>query len=191
MARLITYCNATMENEENRIIIFSQWDSLLHLIGDTLNECGIKNVYVKGNVHQRNKAIDKFKTEENIRVIMLSLEHAASGINLIEATHIILMDPVAGTKEEASAIESQAVGRAHRQGQTKQVIVVRMIIKNTIEYEYYLRNTQNSTRLLDTFNVNQETPSMVRTRSVPTLLANTPPNLVKSGSIKDLIINSP
>ena len=53
-------------------------------------------------------------------MIMLSLENAASGTNLVEATHIILIDPVAGTKEQAQAVEAQAIGRAHRMGQDKQ-----------------------------------------------------------------------
>ena len=59
--------------------------------------------------------------QENVRVIMLSLEHAASGTNLVEATHVILIDPVADTKERAVAVESQAIGRAHRMGQDKKV----------------------------------------------------------------------
>jgi hypothetical protein len=50
-------------------------------------------------------------------------------------------DPMTGTKEEAQAYENQAVGRAQRQGQTKPVTVVRFVIKNTIEHEYYVRNT--------------------------------------------------
>lgn len=45
-----------------------------------------------------------------------------------------------GTKEQAQAYESQAVGRAQRQGQTQPVTVVRFVIKNTIEHEYYVRN---------------------------------------------------
>jgi len=52
---------------------------------------------------------------------MLSLEHAASGTNLTEASHIILIDPVAGSKAEAFSTEQQAIGRAHRMGQHKQV----------------------------------------------------------------------
>jgi len=55
---------------------------------------------------------------------MLSLEHAASGTNLTEATHIVLMDPVAGTQAEAVSIEQQAIGRAHRMGQNRQVRLI-------------------------------------------------------------------
>lgn len=58
---------------------------------------------------------------KDTRVIMLSLEHAASGTNLTEASHIILIDPVAGSESEAFSIERQAIGRAHRMGQNKQV----------------------------------------------------------------------
>jgi len=58
-------------------------------------------------------------------VIMLSLEHAASGTNLMEATHIVLMDPVAGTPAKAVSVEQQAIGRAHRMGQNKQVTYAR------------------------------------------------------------------
>ncbi len=54
-------------------------------------------------------------------------------------------DPMTGGKEEAQAYEQQAIGRAQRQGQTKPVTVVRFIIKNTIEYDLYLRNVSQST----------------------------------------------
>ena len=54
---------------------------------------------------------------------MLSLDSAASGTNLVEATHVILLDPVAGSKEKSIDIEMQAIGRAHRMGQNKRVII--------------------------------------------------------------------
>jgi len=73
---------------------------------------------------------------------MLSLENTASGTNLTRATHVILCDPVAGTKAHAAATEAQAIGRAHRQGvkRNRKLKVVRFIIKDTIEEELYLRN---------------------------------------------------
>ncbi|KAJ3036998.1 hypothetical protein HDV00_002130 [Rhizophlyctis rosea] len=137
MARLIQYIN---QHADGRFIVFSQWDSLLHKVGETLKDEGVPNVFVQGNIHVRSAAIRKFKTDEQNRVVMLSLENAASGTNLTEATHVILMDPVAGTEEEARAIESQAIGRAHRLGQTKQITVVRFIVRDTIEEQLYQRN---------------------------------------------------
>ena len=74
---------------------------------------------------------------------MLSLDKAAAGSNLMEATHVVLLDPMVGTKKEAQAYESQAIGRAYRQGQKNQVTVVRFIIRNSIEHELFLRNTED------------------------------------------------
>lgn len=71
---------------------------------------------------------------------MLSLEKSASGLNLIEANHVVLLDPMDGTVEEARAFEVQALGRAHRQGQDQKVNLVRLVIKNSKEEELYLRN---------------------------------------------------
>ena len=70
-------------------------------------------------------------------MLLLSLAHSASGTHLAVATHIILVDPVVGTKEEAQATDSQAIARAHRLGQDKPVIVVRFIVENSIEQADY------------------------------------------------------
>jgi len=56
---------------------------------------------------------------------------------LTEATHIFLLDPINGSQEKVKATEDQAIGRAHRLGQKKQVRVFRMIIKDTIEEDIY------------------------------------------------------
>jgi DNA repair protein RAD5 len=155
MGKLIEICKRITNNKNNRIIIFSQWDRLLHLIGNTLKENKIKNTYVKGNVYQRNNAIDNFrgindkKKNNNIQVIMLSLENAASGTNLTEATHIIFTDPIIGTIEEKSAIENQAIGRACRIGQDKQVKVIKLIIKDTIEEKIFNNNTNNNIQVIN------------------------------------------
>jgi DNA repair protein RAD5 len=144
MGRLITMCKQIFNDPNARIIIFSQWERLLLAIGRTLKENKINNVYCRGNVHQRNSTIKAFKDGirdgKETKVIMLSLEHSASGTNLTEATHIIMMDPVDGTKEEIKAIEGQAIGRAARMGQTKQVKVIRMITKGTIEEDIYKKS---------------------------------------------------
>jgi hypothetical protein len=50
------------------------------------------------------------------------------------------LDPVRGSKQEAQAVELQAIGRAHRQGQTKQIYIVRFVVRNSIDHRVYLRN---------------------------------------------------
>lgn len=128
-------------------IIFSQWDDLLKKVGDVLDEYGIKNVFCKGNVWQRDKAIREFNANDDIKVIMLSSESAASGTNLTKAENVILLDPVYGTYEYRRNTEWQAIGRAYRMGQTKPVNVVRLIVKNTVEEQIYNMNKDEETKV--------------------------------------------
>lgn len=136
LANLIFY----IRNTNEKCIVFSQWDALLKKVGDVLDTYGIKNVFCRGNVWTRDKAIREFTNNENIRVIMLSSDGAASGTNLTAATKVILLDPVYGTYEFRRNTEWQAIGRAYRTGQTKKVSVVRFVIKDTVEEEIYNQN---------------------------------------------------
>jgi SWI/SNF-related matrix-associated actin-dependent regulator 1 of chromatin subfamily A len=132
-----------LKNTDKHAIIFSQWDDLLRKVGDVLDDYGIKNVFCKGNVWQRGKAIKEFNSDKDVKVIMLSSESAASGTNLTKAELVILLDPVHGTYEYRTNTERQAIGRAYRMGQTKQVEVVRFIVRNTIEEDIYKLNKED------------------------------------------------
>jgi SNF2 family DNA or RNA helicase len=136
LANLIYY----LKKIDDHVIIFSQWDDLLRKVGTVLDEYGIRNVFCRGNIYQRDKAIRTFNNDDKIKVIMLSSESAASGTNLTKASKVILLDPVYGSYEFRRNTEWQAVGRAHRMGQTKEVETVRFVIKNTIEEEIYNLN---------------------------------------------------
>ena len=138
LGKLISLTRQLVIDDNNKLIIFSQWDRMLHLIGSALKENGVSNSFIQGNVHRRNAAISKFKNDNNEdNVIMLSLEKSASGTNLTEATHIIFVEPIDQTPEEVRAIESQAIARACRIGQEKKVKVIRILTRNTIEEEIY------------------------------------------------------
>jgi SNF2 family DNA or RNA helicase len=142
LGKIIIMIRNIVLEPDSRIIIFSQWDFMLSLIGKTLAENGIANCFVKGNVWSRNGAINKFKngktlSGEDNKVIMLSLKNSASGTNLTEATHIFFVEPINSTKEEVQAIEGQAIGRACRLGQKQKVNLFRVLVKNTIEETIY------------------------------------------------------
>lgn len=143
LAKLTTLCKQILENKNNKIIVFSSFDKLLHMISKVLKQNEIPNVFCQGNVHQRSLAIMSFQKndlkikKDRPRVIMLSTEHSASGTNLTEATHIIFMEPISGTKEEIMTTENQAIGRAVRIGQENQVKVYRLITKDTIEEKIF------------------------------------------------------
>lgn len=123
--------------ENNRVIIFSQWDKMLTLIGTALKDCNILHVFCRGNVHCMSKSIKTFKEDTNVRVLLLSLESCSSGSNLTEASHVFLVDAVYGDREQALAIEEQAIGRVKRLGQTDTVHVHRFVIRGTIEEDQF------------------------------------------------------
>ncbi len=124
--------------QDARIIIFSQWDDLLLLIRKSLMENEIDCSFISGNVYKRNKAIKRFKLGgKDNGVILLSLEHSASGTNLTEASHIFFIEPIDDMKEKINQIESQAISRAVRLGQKQVVEVIRILCRDTIEEEIY------------------------------------------------------
>jgi SNF2 family DNA or RNA helicase len=74
------------------LTIFSQFPAYLEEIGDLLENHGIESAFVEGNIFRKNKALQSFKASNSkVKVILLSLEKAASGTNLVEASHVILM----------------------------------------------------------------------------------------------------
>ena len=147
MGFLISLCRKLITNSKNRIIIFSQYDRMLQLIGKTLKTNGVSNSFVKGNVWQRNKAINSFKKGNNLQVIMLSLKSTASGTNLTEATHIIFTDVIDAEKEKVKTLENQAIARACRLGQKNQVGIFRLITKDTIEEKLWNKEIPESINL--------------------------------------------
>lgn len=138
LGMLILKLKELVKTKDNRIIIFSQWDGMLQIIGKTLKENFISNVFVKGNVHCRNSAISKFHKGVDTQVIMLSLQNAASGTNLNNATHIIFVEPINVAKDILTSIEKQALGRACRLGQKNKVKILRIMTKNTIEENIFV-----------------------------------------------------
>jgi SNF2 family DNA or RNA helicase len=140
LAYMLDYIGDVLSKSDNRIIIFSQYDDMLKLIGNVLDDFKIKNLFIKGNIMSVSKKIDKFKTDPTYRIIMLSSERCSSGSNLTEASHIIFADVINGDATTTKDMESQAIGRAVRIGQKKPVVVKRIIMQNTIEEEFYTKN---------------------------------------------------
>lgn len=130
------------ENVNNKIIVFSQWDNMLKLISKILDEYEINHLFLNGSINVITSKIRKFKIQNNINVVLMSSDKSPSGLNLTEASYIILLDTLNTTKEEAEIIETQAIGRAVRIGQTKNVDVRRFVMRNTIEHDYYIRNIE-------------------------------------------------
>lgn len=138
---LLDFLEKTLENCENRIIIYSQFDKFLDMIQNILFNKHINSINIKGNIYNVNNKIELFKTSIEHRILLLSLETANSGLNLIETSHIVLLDTFNSfDKKKSQYITKQAIGRAFRLGQTKEVEVHYFLIRNSIEHEYYLKN---------------------------------------------------
>jgi SNF2 family DNA or RNA helicase len=140
MANLIIYLNKILTDTKHRVIIFSQWDNMLKLVGKVLEQNNMTHLFLNGSLYVVTSRIKKFKTDDSIRIVLLSSDRAVSGLNLTEATHIILLDTLNTTPEKSKQIEEQAIGRSVRIGQEKNIMVKRFIMEDTIEHEYYNRN---------------------------------------------------
>ena len=107
-------------------------------VASSLKKTNIEVGSCRGSIHAKNKAIREFNNEQsNCRIILLSSKYSASGINLTRANRVLFVDPVYGSKEFRQQIEEQAIARSKRLGQTKNVYVVRFLIRNTVEEEIY------------------------------------------------------
>lgn len=121
--------------ENDKCILFSQWEPLLKKVGEILESYNIGVMTLHGNVYQKKNQIHAFKNDKNIKILLLSSNNAASGMNLTVANKIIFLEPVYGNKEYRENIENQAIGRSDRISQTRPIEVIRFIIKNTVEEE--------------------------------------------------------
>ncbi|WP_062007464.1 DEAD/DEAH box helicase [Arthrobacter alpinus] len=113
--------------EGHRALIFSQFTSFLGKARERLDAAGIEYAYLDGKTRKRGEVIEKFKSGK-APVFLISLKSGGFGLNLTEADYCFLLDPWWNP-----ATENQAVDRTHRIGQTKNVMVSRLVAKNTIE----------------------------------------------------------
>jgi superfamily II DNA or RNA helicase len=111
----------------HRVLIFSQFTRFLQTARSRVESAGIDFCYLDGKSRNRAKIIDRFQNGE-VPVFLVSLKAGGFGLNLTAADYCILLDPWWNP-----ATEAQAVDRTHRIGQTKKVMVYRMVAKDTIE----------------------------------------------------------
>ena len=113
----------------HRVLIFSQFTSMLSIIASTLNEIGISYFYLDGHTPSKSRVemADRFNNGEK-SVFLISLKAGGTGLNLTGADMVIHFDPWWNP-----AVENQATDRVHRIGQTKSVQVMKFVAKDTIE----------------------------------------------------------
>lgn len=113
--------------ENRKILVFSQFTSMLAIIEEKIKSRNINYSKLTGSTRKREEAIEKF-TKGDADIFLISLKAGGVGLNLVEADTVIHYDPWWNP-----AVENQATDRAHRIGQTKAVFVYKLIVENTIE----------------------------------------------------------
>jgi len=118
----------TEKTNKHKILVFSQFVKMLHLISKQLTENNIPFEYLDGKTKDRQARVDNFQNNDEIRVFLISLKAGGTGLNLTSADYVYLVDPWWNP-----AVEAQAIDRCYRIGQTKKVMAYKMICKDTIE----------------------------------------------------------
>jgi len=122
------------EIEENagghKMLVFSQFSEMLHLIEDHLRREALPYTYLDGSTlaEKRQEAVERFREDPSIRVFLISLKAGGMGLNLTEADYVYIVDPWWNP-----AAEQQAIDRTHRIGQTNKVFAYKMICKDSVE----------------------------------------------------------
>ncbi|XVF81925.1 hypothetical protein PTKIN_Ptkin16aG0001600 [Pterospermum kingtungense] len=139
-----------------KVLVFSSWNDVLDVLEHAFTANDITYIRMKGG-RKSHVAISEFrgqktggkgtekmhmhKTEPKfVQVLLLLIQHGANGLNLLEAQHVILVEPLLNP-----AVEAQAISRVHRIGQEKSTLVHRFIVENTVEKSIYkLNRSRNS-----------------------------------------------
>jgi SNF2 family DNA or RNA helicase len=112
----------------HKILVFSQFVSMLQLIEKELKDRNIGHTKLTGSTRNRAAVVQSFQEDKDIRVFLISLKAGGTGLNLTQADYVYLVDPWWNP-----AVENQAIDRVHRIGQHENVVAVRLICPDTVE----------------------------------------------------------
>jgi SNF2 family DNA or RNA helicase len=117
-----------LREENHKVLVFSQFVSMLDIIKTRLEVESRPFNYLTGQTKDRKGEIEKFQTTKDPSVFLLSLKAGGAGLNLTSASYVILYDPWWNP-----AVENQAIDRTHRIGQKNKVIAYRLLTRDTVE----------------------------------------------------------
>ncbi|KAH0858280.1 hypothetical protein HID58_086541 [Brassica napus] len=124
----------SMKKSGNRVLIFSQWTSMLDILEWTLDVIGVTYRRLDGStqVTDRQTIVDTFNNDKSIFACLLSTRAGGQGLNLTGADTVIIHD-----MDFNPQIDRQAEDRCHRIGQTKPVTIFRLVTKSTVDENIY------------------------------------------------------
>ena len=119
---------AEIREEQHKVLVFSQFTSLLALLRARLDADGTAYEYLDGSTRDRELHVRRFQEEPSCDLFLISLKAGGLGLNLTAAEYVFLLDPWWNP-----AVEAQAIDRAHRIGQTRHVFAYRLLAVDTVE----------------------------------------------------------
>ena len=138
----------------HKALVFSQFVRLLDIVKQRLERRKTTFEYLDGKTRDRKSRIDRFQTDPDCRLFLISLKAGGLGLNLTAADYVFILDPWWNP-----AVEAQAVDRAHRIGQTRRVFAYRLIASGTVE-EKILELQESKRELADA--ILSQSKSMIR-----------------------------
>jgi SNF2 family DNA or RNA helicase len=132
-------------SEEHKVLVFSSYKKHLNLLSTYFKKENWNFSLLTGETQDREKAVNEFQDNHNNRIFLIQIKAGGFGLNLTAADYVLILDPWWNP-----AVEDQAVNRAHRIGQDKNVMVYRFISVGTVEEK--IQKLQNKkARLAETF----------------------------------------
>jgi SNF2 family DNA or RNA helicase len=114
--------------EGHKMLVFSQWTSLLDLVEPHLHAAGFAFARIDGSTRNRGDVVDRFQNPDGPPILLASLKAGGVGLNLTAADHVFILDPWWNP-----FVEDQAADRTHRIGQDRPVSVYRLVAEDTVE----------------------------------------------------------
>jgi superfamily II DNA or RNA helicase len=150
----------------HRVLVFSQFVSMLKLIQERLTQEEIEFCYLDGSTKDRGAVVNRFQSTETIPVFLISLKAGGVGLNLTGADTVIHFDPWWNP-----AVEAQATDRAHRIGQTKLVTSYKLITRETVEEKILILQNRKRELIQATISGDEEFAGALSWEEIQELLA--------------------
>lgn len=139
---IIRHIKYIKTSSNDKCVVFSQWTRVLDLLKIGLDKNGIQSISLSGGVNKTSVA--KFQEDPNINVILLHARSQSSGLTLVSAQTVFIIEPVLN-----ESLEKQAINRIHRIGQKKETSVFWYLIRDSIEERIYeIHNRKRKEKLL-------------------------------------------
>jgi superfamily II DNA or RNA helicase len=151
--------------EGRRILLFSQFTSMLRLIEAAVKDLSIPHCVLTGETRQRTELVKRFQAG-GVPLFLISLKAGGTGLNLTAADTIIHYDPWWNP-----AVEAQATDRAHRIGQDKPVFVYKLIAQRTVEEKIMQLQADKHALVNQLYTENSASPSQLSSADLEALFA--------------------